>query len=662
MSASESIDRSVSRLNQSNRILIGSSGLLVVSVVAFAILQRVLPQNLKDLKNLLKPSVLPCMIGAGTSLIVVGAAVAASRVFNQRILRHLVATSKGKEEEELFISSDSNSVSSGASGSNSAPNPESKEYAEAGTQTDQESASPVATAEACSPDSVSGEEPATASTPDTNTAHTPEPTEATAVAGPPDPVSGQEAAQPEKTILAQIQEDIIPPIFDAIGGTILSIVKVHARANGKKEPSDEEINNWTAKCKDLFNTSIQDPRLLAAEILRFFGRGKMKLSVAKRRVLAAYNSGDKKLYKQTKTRYNAVMGGNDAQKLKKFLDKNTNKVALLNNFPAYFAKHFTLINKDVKELGQEILKTIFADAIEIEGIDQAIKHLRKKPSIEAAEEFVRFVFERAKLDETTLENWKERIEKEIIAPQLANGLSNMMNVLARNLRLLPTLFQEKINKKTLYPHIQTTFLLSESIDLKADEKRLSLQSAVNYGRKNDQKFTLVKEDKDTGLILCFAPDEQKKLRKKYNVPENILFVPTAINDHPFIETRKKLPENKLGRKLVEGMFSLFEKSMPSYLEPYLSKALPKMLDEGLQTKLGSVVDIALKNLLRPIFDGSISRSNPFREHFEKIISTKAPQLAQELDHLHQTTDLETLKTACIEAFKELTDEFNKVAC
>jgi len=485
--------------------------------------------------------------------------------------------------------------------------------------------------------------------------------------------SVRDVARAERSEFDTFREDVMPNLLDAFGRAVVQVTQAHARLTGKGAPSQREVEALFAEAKELMALCLDKPELYLAELVRCFGRGKNKPSVGLRRLVAAHNGGNEVKLQEVLRQNTAIERGNNLALVARRLHSRESNAAILAAFPEIMDGHFSIDDEFLHGIGGELLRKIFERMAGNRTIDQALTQLRRnapperctKKEMEAftkeVEAFMKLAFAEARIPRREMEEMSARFIEHMIANQLMQNVEKMLGMVARNIRLLPSMFADSVDPHELFPQIDETFLLSESSDCLGETEEMQaelirLQSAINYDRPeagrvaflvldpaDDRRYQTLYDNNEV-VRMCFDAnrgnydlEELARIGNRRDVQvlgrkwdKRILVVPVSISDHPFKQVRSAL--NKVPNWLLRTLYTVFKGFIPGLVKPGIQEILPA-LEPREQQRFDRFVDSMLGMLMRPIYDGSINNSSEFRRPFEAVITGQGEQLANRLEGL-----------------------------
>lgn len=495
-----------------------------------------------------------------------------------------------------------------------------------------------------------------------------------------------EASQAEGQTIEKLKREIIPPLMDAFRDAVSELLRAHAAITDGAPPDPRAINDLFVEAKSLIMLNLEKPELYLTELLRCFGRGKNKPSVGLRRLIAAHNSGNPDKFEEVRRQYAAIERGHNLHDVAALFRSRTGNSQILDQLPQLMEGHFSLDDVELQGVGRELLDAIFGRLKNNRTIDNALTALRKKAPREGCtksemedftkevEKFMKLAFTEAHIPHGELEEMSDRLVEVWIERQLMQNMKKLLGMVARNIRLLPSMFADSVDTRVLFPQIDETFLLSESGDCLGETEEMQkqlirLQSTINYDRKPENRVAfLVLDEGDTRsyevlrrenevVRMCLDANsgnynlrELERIGKRSDVQDlgrqlqkRILVVPVSITNHPFKDIRNKL--NWVPNWAIRGLYGIFSGFIPGLVKPGLAEMLPA-LEPREQERFDRFVDAMLNLLMQPIYDGSINNSSPFRKQtvrgregkverrpFEEVIARQGNALAINLENL-----------------------------
>lgn len=489
-------------------------------------------------------------------------------------------------------------------------------------------------------------------------------------------------------LIPGLKHSVFPHIFAQLEQLLIASDKAHSVTTAGKTDSvhKKKLSESMKSAQSLFNSMVGDPHVQIPELLRHFGRGKTKESIALRRLVAAFNSGNLEKYEAEKKKYEAVIRGHNLTDVAKALANGKNdNTKILKAFPSLLKNHFCSTDEALRDLGMEILEYIFSKAASGKNSKitnalnalrrletQALKELEsaerkgnsadikkaKEKIASAIEDFVKLVFnEVAGKDSKNLASWNERLVGQLIQGETLKKMQSLFKMIAHNIRILGLMFDKQKDKSEIFPVLDLTFLTSESSEYvlpNSDQaKLLQLQSEINFARKQSKQepiaLLLLSESNESAVDeirkTCQAANPRKEAPA---IPSQfqsrisafarrglkVIAVPISINDHLF----KKFKDFD-GGWLNTGVSILASSGALSYLQPVLkgpAKAqlmefLPKLEGEALKafhTLFDGIFDV----MVMPVINGAIVQSK-FSAPFQRVINNEGLKLADKLEDL-----------------------------
>jgi len=489
----------------------------------------------------------------------------------------------------------------------------------------------------------------------------------------------------EQQPIEYIKQVVVLPIVRAFHAGIKGLVIANSVTMSEEFTSKvKSIDTAFEDAEQLFNDFVNNPQIYIAELLRFFGPEKKPLTIALRRWIAAYNSGKPEMIQMVSDEYHAAASAHDYKAISQALKTQSNE-ALMANLPILLENHFALANVKLKELAINIMHQIFQDTRTNTKVLQALTQLKKKADSSALpiamEHFLKLVQEEAHISNEQYMMWQEDLTRRMLQTTFKRTVCNALSVLARNIRLLGFMFDQKKTQTELFGRLDETFLLSESDDcitkFALQKDLYHILNLFNSSRTNEEhKYTLVAlPEGDTRsyeeLIeqeeifkICFASKkadfavlekinqstEIVALNRKHQV--RIVAVPVTINDHPF----KKFKRHETAIRIFAP---LLKKVLPPIIKPKMKQLLPKMSGNN-KARYDRFVETLIDTMLSPVFNGAIAFTD-FRPIFEKVISTKGEVLAEKIEALLRSPpeelNFEKIRDAWTEAVRGVADEF-----
>ncbi|NGX61948.1 MAG: hypothetical protein K940chlam9_01439, partial [Chlamydiae bacterium] len=301
-------------------------------------------------------------------------------------------------------------------------------------------------------------------------------------------------------------QEIFNPLFDSLEGVLQAMKNSDDHVMNRKiefSKVEKEVHQTIAKGKLYVNLVAHDPKTFVSELLRGYGPGKTKLTIALRQLVAAYNSENADLYEKAFKRFKAIMSGNNMGGIHTLLRGRTTNADILAQLPNLLKNHTCMIDETLIEWGNELLGTIFEKTQNDQGVNQALTQLRRVKSSELPdkmEKFILLVLEQADLNEETLTDWNNQVVDHMIGGQLMDQIRDFLGTLARNIRLLEILFNKNVDKKVVFPQLDDIFLESEASNWMApegEERRtlqvnlLKFQNQINQNKKDAKRISFL---------------------------------------------------------------------------------------------------------------------------------------------------------------------------
>lgn len=513
--------------------------------------------------------------------------------------------------------------------------------------------------------------------------------------------------------VGELRDEIIMPLIDAFSNAVKELLRAHAAITANPQPDLPAVDNLIRDAKELLTLSLDKPELYLGELLRCYGRGKNKPSIGLRRLIAAHNAGDPAKLKEVRRQYKAIARGNNLLDVAQLFNSRAKNPEVLHRFPDIMKGHFSLDDEVLKKVGDELLEKIFDSLAENKKIDKALTSLRRKAPEEGCskaqmgaftkevEKFMKLAFAEAHIPHEEMIGLNERLVGYWIENQLMPNMKKMLGLVARNIRLLPSMFADSVKTEELFPQIDETFLLSESGDCLGDTEKMQkelirLQSEINYNRKPENRVAfLVLEAGDTRdyrtlyrensvVKICFDANqgnydliELQRIGNQSNVRDlaalreiRILVVPVSITDHPFKDIRSKL--NAVPNWLLRGLYGIISGFIPGLVKPALAEMFPAF-EPREQEHFDRFVDSMLNLMMPPIYDGAINNNSPFRKltvrgskgpverrPFEEVITHQGNELANRLEGLINQKDplsFEQIREVWVESVNNVAQGF-----
>lgn len=501
-----------------------------------------------------------------------------------------------------------------------------------------------------------------------------------------------------------LKQVLVQPLLRELQGAIQAMVVSDAQTNAdveKIEKVPREVATVFANLESLFIGMLEKPEIYVKELLELFVKAKAsKKTIALRRLVSAYNSGDLALLKKESENYNALLKGFDFSKIVQSLS-NQEKTAeqLFSEMPSILEEHFCKTDAFLKQKGREILDKLFLMTKNDQKVQKAFVALinqSKTPSVQNnptkivknLEAFVELVQKQANVPIEQYAEWNKALLTYVLDTLFKDTVCNFLGMVARTIRILKLLFKKGDTQNRCIA-LDETFLLSESgeyikkIDLQTDMFRV--QSAINYSRDSEKRIALIalegnySKDYETlakeieVVDLCFrsnkhdlkdlekinASKEVQALQKTHKI--RIIALPVTLSDHMFKSPIKYEDWLSGGAPLLKYAPSFILDGILYLIKNKAIENLPEM-NETQQKKFGSMIKSLFDLMLDPILDGAIRVKSDFREPFEHAITTKGEALAKELEDLisnKKQLTFEQIRDAWADAMHGLAEEFNK---
>lgn len=419
----------------------------------------------------------------------------------------------------------------------------------------------------------------------------------------PAPISSEKPAQSRSLnsskLIPTLQSHVFPPILSELEAFMIGVNATHCQANGKPvDPQNvQKIKEAMKAVGELLNSVLGNPRTQVLELLYHYGRGKTKTSIALRRLVAAFNSGDPQKYEEEKKKYDAVARGHSLEFPQKLAGQKFDNGQILDGFVDDLIGRFCSTNEQVDALGQQILNYIFnnvkvdpakrkkvlAELSKLRNKEkETLRELEKTPGIKDPkkrkeaeskarekiashiEEFVKFVFDTALKSNpegtARLDAWHQDMLHCLVQGETVIKLQSLFRMIAHNLRIMHLMFDKEAKEPKTFPVLDCTFLASESSDFIKPEgpqtELLQLQCEINYALKQEKKpkepialviVTKANEHLFTKITeTCKAahprqveipPAFQKRVdslkMKHSSTIIDIIALPISLNDHLF---------------------------------------------------------------------------------------------------------------------------------
>lgn len=482
----------------------------------------------------------------------------------------------------------------------------------------------------------------------------------------------------ERAPINYLTQTIFPPLFDAFEKTLIALINANNRVMKTEDPSiDQKVQETRRNLETLFQSLIRKPELYVKQLLSFFGKGKTSHSICTRRLIAAVNSQNEDKMKEAKAEYDAMIAGHSlyGALLKTFQSTKTS-AEILQSLPGLLEKHFCLPDEALKSLGMLILKEIFKDADRnpklVAELDTLRKHAGNKKFENLADAFLLKVLDLSS-QSNQLAQWQNDLMQYILKNLVKKNINVILGMFAKVIVLLPTLLERSFDKKTLFPKIDETSLLSESTDLIEDDsiqsKLIHLQCQINHERKQPVALIVASELAKAYLPAFkeLASKDLESIRKKFEeqlkeLNVNVEIVPIKISMHPFKMIKEKTPVSDIALKFVAQLANLFDGLIKKLAKSKIDEMLPP-LEVGEKQTFDSIYNTLFTLLFPSIVNGAIGLTK-FRPLFEGIITSQGKEIAATLSELQKNQDLQFIyiQKKAVEALDKFTQAFKGVEC
>jgi membrane protein implicated in regulation of membrane protease activity/uncharacterized protein YifE (UPF0438 family) len=492
----------------------------------------------------------------------------------------------------------------------------------------------------------------------------------------------------EENPIEYMKQVIIQPLLRAFKGALRSMVVADCIITSSAvEKKLEEVECAFEEGEQLISEFLDSPQIYVLELLRCFGPGKKPMSVALRRMIAAYNAGAPERKQEVIDEFKAIASGHNLKEVIIAL-KEQESQALMRTLPDLLENHFSLANQPLKELGNIILKHIFEKTRDNSNVLNALKQLKKckaEKFPKELENFIKLVLEEAKITNEQYRSWNKELTTRMLQTSFKRTVCNVLSMIARNVRILKLMFDENKEKKEIFITLDETFLLSESNDCIASEKKsfqkelYHVQSDLNFLRREDDRYALValkagdmrpygqlireeeiirfcfgarKSEMDKEELEALEKINQSKIIQALNKMHHVrlVTVPISITNHPF----KDFKEHE---ELIQVGAWLLKPFLPRLVKPKLMQILPKMEGDRLarfEKLFGTIINL----MIDPVYDGAIGDTD-FRPVFENVFTTKGEELAEAIEGLLREPDLnfERIRDVWAAAVSGVAEEF-----
>jgi hypothetical protein len=523
-----------------------------------------------------------------------------------------------------------------------------------------------------------------------------------------EPITIKVTASLDKEPVEYVKQALVQPLLQAFKKTLKALV-VADLVKSSSTPAEiaeksKKVDEAFQKGERLFNFYLDNPTIYVSELLRFFGPGKMPLSIALRRLIAAYNSGDAEKFAEIKNAYQAIVRGHDLTDIKVAF-RNQSRDALMTSLPTLLESHFSLVDDTLKGLGKNILIHIFDNTKENREVLTKLDALKKKGDKLTTDDvgaFLKLVLEKANVSPEQYKEWNEILIKQMINTTFKKSFCVFLGMVARNIRILSLMFDKKMKEEALFNKLDETFLLSESADCIGKDKEcfqgalFELQSKLNHKRDCENRIALIALPKnntasyeelmaqDEVIGMCYSA--HKKGKSNFKEYEEISYsaavlegrgmvlhdvrlvaVPVSLSDHPFKDFKKKEKAINFvawAAKTVSALLpkETFDKFLAGKVRPKLMQILPKM-DEAGEKDFDSLLSLLINLMVNPIYDGAIG-DTPFRKPFERIITTQGGELARKVEELllldPKKISFEKISDVWTKSMEAIAKEFSEV--
>lgn len=502
----------------------------------------------------------------------------------------------------------------------------------------------------------------------------------------------------EKDPIGHLDQVLIQPILNEFRGALEAVISADCRKmNRDGSEVEDKVKNAFNNCQELFTHFLQNKYIYVSELLRYFGPGKTTKSVALRRLIAAYNSGDAEKLQGVRAEYEAIARANDFTEIAKALsDRSKTNAELMQELPNLLADLFSLPDAHLKEFGVKVLNRVFIPPTTLTvAVNKELNTLRSlttqpKKFAKQLEKLIKAALEEAHIPDETYDEWNQELITYMLNTTFKGIIFGFLGSVARNVRILKLMFKKmgdgsgEIPKKDLFLQLDKAFLEAESRDCITNEALqrdlFHLQSEINFGRKDEtRKVALIalpegdnrtfeQLEQDEVLSLFFAANEhsREELKKITQTYRNQLLkthhvrlvaVPVAISDHPFKKFKDYEGTVKFAAFLLKGFFPYIA---DTFVKPRAEASMPKMDGED-QKKFDEFFKVIVNLLVDPIYDGAIGDTK-FTRDFQRIITNEGEELAKSLDQLllQEEISFEEIRDVWTRSVRDVARKFTEV--
>lgn len=477
--------------------------------------------------------------------------------------------------------------------------------------------------------------------------------------------------------MKNLEENIFPPLIHGLHNALRELILAHGRctenttkAMEKAVKLDRAFQHSFYGHDSLLSICLRKPEIYLLELLSYFGRGKTKESVATRRLIAAFNSGNPDKIAQATAEYEGMRNGHDLREVEELLRTHGS----LADFFELMKGHFSINDDKLYGIGCAMLDLI-AERVQ----DNAIileKFRSLEADVEQIETFLQEAFKAARFNPEEIRTFSEECMEHMVETQFISVMRRVLAMVAKNIRLLPSLFEQGADHEQLFPEVQVTHLVGESGEFFNEETRdewvgiLEAQEALNH-TIDDQaaRIAFLKQDALTAYReLC----PECTVDDTVEAPAGYVALRVHISDHPFKQIRAEQDSKYakaeswwLSRSTVNSiagwLLGHFEGFIIKLAKPGIMKLLPQM-GPGEKARFEELIESTLKGMFLPVFDGSINTDSPYNEHFQAVINGAGATLAARIDVLVKKPELthEDIRDVLVVGFDNLAKGFRRI--